>query len=113
MFSGRAEVEAALRDQANRPKKQLWIREIDGPLQKDKSVHDGKIGIGESGSPRFELPVEEGLGRGHFLEELSGNPLNRARVSEVDSNPLAAISEVQPTPPASRNPPTTRPASPV
>src|SRR6266853_884199 len=96
MFSGRAELEAALREQANRAKKQLWIREILGTLKKDKSIHNGKIGIGESGSPSFELPVEEGLGGGHLLEELSGNPVNRARVFEVDSHPLGGICDVQP-----------------
>src|SRR5690242_611335 len=59
LFGRRTQFEPALRDQANHAKQQLGIGSAYGRLQKNQSVYHGKIGIGESRSPGFQLPVEK------------------------------------------------------
>ena len=83
----RAELEAALRDQAKSAEKQVRIGEVLRLLKKNQSVHDGKIRIGKSGPPGFQLPVKKRLRRGHFLQQLAGNPVDRAGMLEIDSHP--------------------------
>ncbi len=94
MLGRRAELETALRDQAEGAKEKIRIGQILRLLKKNQAVHNGKIRIGKTGSPGFQLPVKERLRRGHFLEQLAGNPVDGAGMAEIDSHPIGGVADI-------------------
>src|SRR5712691_7259001 len=87
MLRGRAEFEAALRDQAKQSEMQRRIGSFGGPVEIDQSVHNQGIGIGKTRSPSLELPVKQRMCRGRFLEETVRNAVNRASTTKIMAHP--------------------------
>ena len=91
LFGRRTEFEAALGHQPEGAKEKVRVGQALRLLKKNQPVHDGKILIGKARSPGFQLPVKERLSGGHFLEQLTGNVFDGARMGKVDAHPIGDI----------------------
>src|ERR1700680_4121160 len=94
VFRCRTEFEAALGYETEGAKEKAWIGQIPRLLKKNQPIHDGKILVGKTCSPSFQLPVKERLSRRHFLEQLSGNTGDGACVAKVDTHPIGDIRDL-------------------
>ena len=88
VFGGRAQLQAVVRHEMKQPQQHLGILQRRRLLQKDETIHHGKIRRRKPRAPALHLPVERRPGFRNFFQQLRDGALHGAGVAEINPHPV-------------------------